>query len=332
VFGRYPTDVQRLERLGSRTTELWVKRDDLTHAIYGGNKVRKLEHILPAALSRGARRLVTMGAAGSHHVLATTLHGARAGLGVAALLTAQPASEHVEQNLRVAIAHGLDAYPAPDLLSLPLIAARIKKRGDFFVPPGGSSVTGAVGYFDAARELLDQVEQGVAPLPDVIVVALGSGGTAAGLLAGLVTFGYEGTLLAVRVAPRWACGALPTLGLATAVSRRADPHRTRAKLATLTRVLRVTGEYLGRGYGVATTAGEKATMLAGEQGLVLEPTYTAKAFAAALDRVNEGGFKRVLFWHTLSSAPLQPLLARAPKLSDLPTALRALLVRPDPTS
>jgi len=184
--------------------------------------------------------------------------------------------------------------------------------------------------------MLEQVEQGALPPPDLIVLALGSGGTAAGLLAGLVLGGYQGTVLAVRVAPRWLAGLLPTVALSRMVLhrlRRISPGVTAIPpVWNLARRLRVADAYLGRGYGFATAAGERATKLAAEQGLVLEPTYTAKAFAAALDRVTEGGFKRVLFWHTFSSAPLQPLLAGAPTTSELPTALRALLVRTAPTS
>ena len=72
--------------------------------------------------------------------------------------------------------------------------------------------------------------------------------------------------------------------------------------------------FLGGGYGKATAAGDRAIELAKGEGLVLDPTYTAKAFAAALDRVESGRFARVLYWHTLSSAPLEPMLAGAAPL------------------
>src|SRR5438128_3131560 len=79
VIGRYPTPVQRLDDLSTSSSELWVKRDDLTSDVYGGNKVRKLERILEAARAKGARRIVTFGTAGSHQALAMTVHGRRAG-------------------------------------------------------------------------------------------------------------------------------------------------------------------------------------------------------------------------------------------------------------
>src|SRR6266542_2404482 len=158
VIGRYPTSVQQLKRLSSASCELWVKRDDLTSDLYGGNKVRKLEEILYAARERQGKRIVTIGAAGSHHVLATTIHATRAGFRVAALLTPQPYGERAEENMRAAVGQGLDAHPVAHLASLPWTLSRMLRAGDYFVPPGGSSVVGSLGYFAAAHELIGQVE------------------------------------------------------------------------------------------------------------------------------------------------------------------------------
>jgi hypothetical protein len=117
-------------------------------------------------------------------------------------------------------------------------------------------------------------------------------------------------------------GALRTVALARAVLREAGVS---ASLKDLRRHLKVEGSYLGKGYGFPCQAGDRATTLASEEGLVIEPTYTAKAFAAALDRVTVGDHRHVLYWHTFSSAPLQPLLAEAPSFSELPAGLRSLL-------
>src|SRR5271165_3541870 len=97
AFGRYPTPVGRLSPLSTDRSELWVKRDDLTNPEYGGNKVRKLERLLARALERGARRIVTVGAAGSHHVLATAIFGRRVGLEVEAVLVPQPGTGHAAE-------------------------------------------------------------------------------------------------------------------------------------------------------------------------------------------------------------------------------------------
>jgi 1-aminocyclopropane-1-carboxylate deaminase/D-cysteine desulfhydrase-like pyridoxal-dependent ACC family enzyme len=321
VLGRYPTPVQHLTRLSRPECDLWVKRDDLTGVVYGGNKVRRLEYILREALAKGARRVVTFGAGGSHHVLATTVYGARVGLRTAAVLTPQPRTEHAIGNLRAALAQGLEAHPARSFAEVPVTLARVLARGDYVVPPGGSSVVGCLGYVDAARELEVQLREGVLPLPDAVVVGLGSGGTVAGLLAGFAIHGIRSRIVAIRIVPRLLIGGGRTLALARATVRRLG---ARIPLKIMRQNLEVDARYLGAGYGHPTPWGARATELASGEGLMLEPTYTAKAFAAALDRVARGGSKRVLFWHTFSSVPLEPLLARAPTGEELPPALRAL--------
>jgi len=318
VIGRYPTPVQRLPLLSTERCELWIKRDDITNDAYGGNKVRKLEHILERARERSARRIVTFGAAGSHHVLATTLHGRRAGFEVAAILTPQHRTEHAVKNLRVALALRLQAIPAPSMALAPVVLPTVLRQGDFVVGPGGSTLHGTLGYVDAAWELARQIDDGVMPAPDLIVVALGSAGTAAGLLAGIAAARPSGgsslgatRLVAVRVVSPVLMGRQRAIGLAFRVAR----HR---KLAVSWRELgaRLTMEpaFLGAGYGHATAAGDRATELAESEGLTLEQTYTAKTFAAALDRVDRGDVARILYWHTFSSASLEPMLGKAPQL------------------
>ena len=182
--------------------------------------------------------------------------------------------------------------------------------------PGGSTLHGTLGYVDAAFELARQIDAGAMPAPDIIVVALGSAGTAAGLLAGIAASELSGTfgatrLVAVRVVSPVLMGRQRTLGL----SFRAARHRKlEVSWGELGARLTVEPGFLGAGYGQPTAAGDRATELADSEGLALEPTYTAKTFAAVLDRVDKGEFARILYWHTLSSAPLEPILIDAPEL------------------
>ena len=326
-LGDYPTPVEKMEGLcrAEGFSDFYVKRDDLSSPHYGGNKVRKLEHIIPAALDRRARRIVTFGAAGSHHVLATALYGVRSGLRVAAILTPQARTRHAVENLRASLAAGLEAHAAPSAAGIALCLASTLTAGDHVVPPGGSSIRGALGYVSAATELAAQIRAGAAPTPDLIVLALGSGGTTAGLLAGLVRERLAAKVLAVRVVHPLLAGKLRTLGLASSVAHRIG---ARASWTELHAQLEVETGYLGPGYGSPSAAAARATTLASGEGLVLEPTYTAKAFAAALDRVARGGQRCILFWHTFSSAPFEPLLERAPAEEDLPAELRALFTAP----
>jgi D-cysteine desulfhydrase len=161
------------------------------------------------------------------------------------------------------------------------------------------------------------------------VAPLGSGGTVAGIAAGLSRRGLSCRVLAVQVvagiAPRLAVRWL----LRRLESRLGPPARARDALSRIV----FDAEHVGGGYGFPTAAGERATELAGAEGLALEPTYTAKAFAAALDLLAQPGAHgvhlgrplRVLYWHTFSATELGPLLDGAPSLEVLPSELSRLL-------
>ncbi len=322
-LGRYPTPVRRCESLDVHGGELWIKDDGGTASLYGGNKVRKLEYVLAAARARGARRIVTVGAGGSHHVLATTLYARANGMATAAVLWPQPWSAHAEATLRAALGAGLDASAVGSRAGAALGVARVLSHGDYLVPPGGSSPTGTLGYLAALRELAQQIRSREAPEPDVIVVPFGSGGTAGGILAGVVREGLKSRVIAVDVAIGSVVGTALVLALARAAVR-ADGGS--AELSRLARRITVERRYLGAGYGHPIAAGTRATAHARAHGLALDPTYTAKTFAAALDLARGSPRQVVLYWHTLSTRPLEPLLADAP--SALPPALARLLPGP----
>jgi D-cysteine desulfhydrase len=321
VLGSYPTTVQKLEALSNGNTEFWVKRDDAAGRAYGGNKVRKLEKLLAKAIAQGARRTLTFGPAGSHLVVATSFYGPQLGLKAAAILTSQPFSDHAVDNLRVGVAQGLEPYGAPSFAHLPIVFARARRKGDFIIGPGASNPLGASGFVDAARELDAQIKSGLLPAPDLIVVACGSGGTAAGLLAGMTALNLPTKVLAVRVVSALFMGRWRVLWLARRIARTCGFD---VSLSRLGQALQITGDFVGPGYGRETVTGREATRVAAALGLTLDPTYTSKAFAAALDVVRSKRVRRVLYWHTLSSAPLDAVLKRAPPLEALPYELRRL--------
>jgi len=300
-----------IERLDESTCSLWVKRDDRIAPLYGGNKVRKLERLLGAARASGKSRILTIGAAGSHQVVATALYGQQEGFEVAAVLVSQPSSEHARNNLRVALAHGLRPIVASSWAAAPALATAHLRKDRYLVPLGGSNALSSVGFVDAAREVAAQVAAGVMPEPEDVVVAMGSGGTAAGLAVGFEAAGMRTRVIGVAISPPVRLVSMLAQRLVKSTGELVG--LTPGRIARARERLVLERSWLGRGYGHATPEGEAATSEAARLGLALDATYTAKAFACALSRARKKS-GTILFWHTLSTAPMDPLLASAPEL------------------
>lgn len=306
--------------------EVWIKRDDLTHPVYGGNKVRKLERLLGDAIAQGADTLVTTGAAGSHHVLATSIFGKKHGLAVHAILVPQAASEHVTLDLRAMIGQGAELHPVSFYSAVPAataaLVAKLKLAGKrpYVIPPGGSNGVGALGYVEAGLELSHQLLERRAPEPDAIVVPLGSGGTVAGLAIGLAAAGCLVPIHAVRVTPRGLVGRAFLLAQIRGAIERL--HGSDDRFPRITGVAsdlyRIEDDELGEGYGLPTPRSREALRVAESAGLHLDTTYTGKTFAHVARLFREGAsgkkLRRVLYVHTLSSAPLKPLVEHAPSI------------------
>jgi 1-aminocyclopropane-1-carboxylate deaminase/D-cysteine desulfhydrase-like pyridoxal-dependent ACC family enzyme len=318
-----PTPVHRLPAIEQRLDAgVWIKRDDLSAPRYGGNKVRKLEYLLAEAERRGADTLLTTGAMGSHHVFATTLYGRERGFAVHAALTPQPYERHVEDMLRADLAAGAKLYPvsstfkaAQKLLELSIMA-RLERRKPFVIPPGGSTVLGTLGYVNAGVELAAQIDAGHCPDPAAVYVACGTCATAAGLALGLCAAGVRTEVVAVRVTEPLFANRIQLTRLikgAEAILRARDPSFP-AVAGVALQSLTLSDQEFGRGYGLSTPVSEAAAHVAESEGIRLDATYTSKAFARLLleaDSTRRG--KNLLFWHTLSSAPLAPFLEQQPE-------------------
>jgi D-cysteine desulfhydrase len=329
-----PTPVEPFASRAFEDGQLWVKRDDRSCPLYGGNKPRKLEFVLGAALRRGARRLVTSGGLGTHHGLATAILGRDAGLATTLVLVHQPVTGAVRQTLLLHAAWGAELVYGRNVPGAALqgvrVLARSLLRGErpWLVPTGGSSPTGNAGLVSAALELAEQVHAGACPEPAQIYVAVGSGGTLAGLLAGLALTELRSRLVGVLVTD-----ILPPSrrSLARAASatlarlRRLDHSVPELRLAEADFDL-VTGQ-LGPGYGAPTEAARAAVEAAAAGGLRLETTYTGKCLAEIRERADRGTLPEapVLFWNTFEG---RDLAGRAPRPLDpalLPQRLRRVL-------
>lgn len=305
--------------------DLWVKREDLAGTLYGGNKVRKLEWLLGNALELGGD-VLSLGAVGSHHLLATAVYGRQAGIRVHGVVSPQPDTPHVRENARALHAWAERLWAARSRAEVPLVwaKARVALRAfsgfsPVIIPLGGSNVLGAMGWVGGGLEIAQQVREGQLPAPDRVVVPLGSTGTIAGLWLGLRMGGLKCRIVGVRVVPG-------TVG--SALKARLLAKRTLARLRRVVRPpavrldqLEIVERQYGEGYGLTTPEADNALRVATDLGLTLETTYSAKTFAEVLATPNEG---RTLFLATASSRPMEPLLASA--LPEVPASLAELLV------
>ncbi len=304
-----PTPVEPVAASGLDVRSLAVKRDDLTSRAYGGNKVRKLEYLLGKALHEGRRAVITFGAYGSNHALATAVHARALGIEPHAVLTPQAPTPYARATL---LAHaglgtgmhpveGRDAAREADRLRADL-AAR-DGIDPLVIPMGGTSGLGAVGFVAAACEIAREGHF------DVVYLAGGTLGTAIGLAVGFAALHAPTRVVAVRVTPpSIANDAVATRLTAdtVAVLRALDPSFPAIAPADLAFELR--HDFFEPGYAMVTTATLDAVASARALGLSLETTYTGKAFAALLSDAAAGALSGadVLFWDTYSSAPMPP--------------------------
>ncbi|KRE09522.1 hypothetical protein ASE63_21240 [Bosea sp. Root381] len=306
-----PTPFEPLPRLSQalgrdgRVPSIWIKRDDCTGFAGGGNKVRKLEYLVADALREGADVLVTMGALQSNHARQTAAAAARSGLGCVLLLadTVAARADSYRSNgnmlldrifgaeLRL-LAPGADAMAAAEEILAQLVA---QGRRPYFIPVGGSNALGSLAYRDALAELAAQA--GVLDLKvEHIVLPTGSGGTHAGILAGVSQLGLPCRVHGISVSRSREQASEIVSGLVREIfaiegrdgSEAIEPQIDEAQI--------------GPGYGQPTAAMVEAVELtARSEGILLDPVYTGKAMAGLMALVRSGAIapeETIVFWHT----------------------------------
>ncbi len=329
-------DAAGAERLRLRPTptlvrqhgSLWVKHEDQCHGQYGGIFMRKLEWLLPAARDRGGE-LLTMGPVSSPWVLATALAGRQLGLRLHAVLWPAPDTPHVRAHARVLHARVEQIWRAPSQRLAPLVLAQaaISSRLLAWFPPwvlpaGGSSNLGDLGAVEVGLELGRQVQAGIVPEPSAVYVALGTGGTAAGVHAGLRLAGLRSELVAVEVMGR---GATATARLRLRMmSLQGALRRLGAPSFALDGVRVVAAA--PRGFGTVDETLRSGLRVAESIDVGVDPLVMARVFGVA---GAEPGRERLVV-HSGSTAPLGSLLADA--LDEVPPSLSPLLLAAEASS
>ncbi|HEU4461303.1 MAG TPA: pyridoxal-phosphate dependent enzyme [Solirubrobacterales bacterium] len=297
-----PTPVRELSGLG-----IWVKEDGaFGSGGWGGNKVRKLEWLIPDAQRRGRRSILTFGGLGTNWGLATALYAREHGLATALALVDQPVDEHVEAQLARLEASGARIHrthtKARTVAMLPWLLARNSRGGrpPYLLPAGGSSPIGALGYVEAALEIAAQVEDGSLPEPARVVVPVGTGGTAAGLALGFQLAGLRTRVAGIVVNDQLRLDPPVLARLARRTAKLLEDRGAQfGQLRIEPDMLDLSRDQIGAGYGHPTEAAARAAALAANEGLALDPVYTAKAMAGLFALRAENRLDGpVLFIHT----------------------------------
>ena len=313
-LGHLPTPLEYLPNLTRELDgpEIWVKRDDCTGLATGGNKTRKLEFLMAEARDQGADIVLTLGATQSNHARQTAAAAARLGMDCHILLENRTGKKDVDYNysgnVLLDLIHGatIERHPATSDMNTLMEQAAERFRADgrnaYTIPGGGSNPTGALGYANAALELLVQANQQGLRI-DHVVHATGSAGTQAGLVTGLAATN----------------SGIPVYGISVRAAKEAQEQNV-YKLACQTAeklgcpgVVRedhviANSDYVGEGYGFpAADTIEAIEMLARYEGILLDPVYSGKGMAGLIDLCRKGLFRKeqnIVFIHTGGSVAL----------------------------
>lgn len=319
--------------VGKLGPELYVKRDDLSAADYGGNKVRKLDFLLADARARGVRELLGFGYAGSNFIAATAWHGRKLGLHTIGYLLPQAPASYVADNLSVALHSGaelrlLGSTGAIARAAVLRSAASLLRRGRLpaWIPPGGSSPLGVMGFVNAAFELRAQIEAGLTPAPALIYVAFSSMGTVAGLALGAELAGLKARIVAAQVVDARFAGAEKLRGLLDQTDRflrRRDPALGGKSAQALQRI-QIRTEFFGEAYARPTAATRAAMQrFSRDSGARADSAYTGKALACLYHDLDSGLLrgKTALYWHSFNAHGLPPGVRR-PQAHEVAPGLR----------
>lgn len=304
-LGFFPTPLHELKNFSARYPDykIFIKRDDHTGLASGGNKTRKLEYLLGEAQTLGADTIITAGAQQSNHCRQTAAACAIAQMECHLLLRGDP-PKTFNGNLLLSKLMGAELHfshedkKGPGLTRL---AEKLKQNGKkpYIIPYGGSNLTGALGYVEAAGELKKQLEEKNLNI-DYIFFASSSGGMQAGLMLGMKQHGLESTLMPVGI-DKEEPGAIKLEEKILAILREGEKMlklNTSFKLEDIP-LLR---DFYDAGYGIVTEKEKTAiNTLAQTEGIILDPVYTGRAFHGMMHQLDHGLLKpgsNVLFWHT----------------------------------
>jgi D-cysteine desulfhydrase len=296
TLANLPTPIVELVNLAKHlgVPHIVLKRDDFTGFETSGNKIRKLEYVVADALNKGADTLVTHGGFQSNHCRATAAVGARLGLKVRLLLRSTDLNPPREGNLFLDELFGAQiSFHLPDeyngqrqqLIDRAIEAERAAGRKPHFFPVGASIPLGCWGYIRCVAEMVEQLGRDT---KIDLFSSVSSAGTHAGLILGKALFGLDNwRMIGVPVSDSVAYFRNEIRDL---VDRTIQEYGLGVSEAQ-TPIELIDG-FIGQGYAIPyPEAMETSRLLARREGLLLDPTYTAKGFTGMLATIRQGGLR-----------------------------------------
>ncbi len=294
-FAEYPTPLEHLPRLSAELHRpVYIKRDDVLGPAMGGNKTRKLEYLLAEAQRKGHKKIVTFGGLQSNHARLTVAAANRLGMETH-LFYFEKHPREMTGNLVlnrllgakmhfIPLGGGSNGMTLEQTIRLVRLVSLALVGRNYFIPVGGHNWIGCLGYVRAALEIDEQV-RALGLEKAHLVLAAGSGGTLAGLMAGLTLCRSDIQLLGIDVGKLWKAFPVSIAALATEIcDRLGEPHSFAPEQVPMIEEM-----YIGEKYGTPSAAGQSALKrLAGAEGILLDPVYTAKAFAGMLGEIEKG--------------------------------------------
>lgn len=312
-LGEFPTPIEKLERLGKTiyAPNLFVKRDDLSGKLYGGNKIRALEFLFGDAIRAGHKQVFALGFPASCQALAQAIYAPELGLHSTTFLFPQIRSQQARQHLLAYLSLNADVRPTIPMI-FPFMLSHRLKYGHFPKLLEASSPMGMIGYVSAGFELKNQIEQGLLPEPDVVYISLATMGTTVGLMLGFKAAGLKSQIIGIENGARVMGRKVATPSSMAKLFRETNellhsndpsfPIFEISESAFHTRIV-----YERQKDSLMTSAGVQAMTQAKElANLQLDEMFTANAFSALLEDGNAGHLqsKSVLWWNTYNSRDL----------------------------
>lgn len=311
-LGFFPTPLERAKKLTDLLggPNIFLKRDDCTGLAFGGNKTRKLEFVMADALEKNADVIITIGGLQSNWARQMAAAAKKLGMEVILVLNGKEPKEH-QGNLLLDRILGCDIRFRPytnedeekeEAGETPItreIAEEVKKNGKipYIIPLGAANPLGNLGYITAIKELKDQSEKSDINI-DYIVLAVGTGGTQAGIELGLRFFQMNAKVYGISVSRHT---KPKSKEIADLCNRTIDFFELECPRFFLDEVT-VNYDYIGKGYAIPTKECIKAIYTtARTEGIILDSVYTGKAMAGLIDLIKKGEFKKdenIVFLHT----------------------------------